>query len=127
MRNLTLHKYFTLNLFIYINCINFFNFCFFVFLNIVRFRWMLHFLENVFITWFIIALIGIPASGFLMFVEFILRKNNIIRKNCDEIFSQHQIKILYCLAIAFFIFYIIYILHCLQPPTPSEIEALRYD
>ena len=88
---------------------------------------MLHFLENIFITWFIIALIGIPASGFLMFVEFILRKNNIIRKNCDEIFSQRQIKILYLFAIVSFVFYIIYIINCLQPPTPAEIEALRYD
>lgn len=127
MKNLVLHKYFSVNLFIYINFFNFFNFCLFAILNIIRFPWMLHFLESVFAVWFIIALWGLPTFGLLIYVEFILRKKHIIYKNCDKIFSQRQIKILYLFAIVLLIFYIIYTINCLQPPTPAEIEALQYD
>lgn len=127
MKNLVLHKYFTVNLFIYINVINLFNFVFFIFLNILKFQWMLHFLENICISWLIIALIGLPISGLLIFSEFILRKYNILNKNFNEIFSKRQTKIIYALAVVFFVLYVIYLIHCMQPPTPEEIEALRYD
>lgn len=127
MKNLVLHKYFSINLFIYINFINFFNFLFFICLIITGYRWTLHFLENIFSTWFIISLIGIPLSGILVILEYILRKGKIIDKDCDSLLNQNKIKIIYAVFLIFFIAYFIWILYCMLPPSPAEIEAMRYD
>lgn len=127
MKNLKLHRYFTVNLFIYINFINFLNFTFFIVLNFIKFQWILHFLENIYFVWFLISLIGIPISGIFVIVEFVLRKFNIIHKSFTEILSQHQIKFVYLIAFTSFILYISFITYCLQPPSPAEIESMRYD
>lgn len=124
---LILHKYFTVNILAFINFINLFNLALFISLNLIGYRWILHFLENVYLLWFVISLIILPISGVSVLTEYFLRKYNIVRKSCNEQFSQQQIKIIYILAIIFFIFYILIITYCLLPPTPAEIEALRYD
>ena len=127
MKNLVLHKYLSINLFIYINFINFFNFLFFIYLIITGYQWTLHFLDNIFITWFFVSLIGIPSSGLLVLLEYTLRKGHIIDKYCDNLFTPKKIKIIYLASLIIFIAYFVWILYCMLPPSPAEIEAMRYD
>ena len=124
---LILHKYFTINLFAFINLINLFNLALFISLNIIGYSWILHFLEKVYLIWFVISLIILPTSGISVLTEYFLREYNIIKKGCNEHFSQRQIKIIYIMVIIFVVIYILIMIYCLQPPTPAEIEALRYD
>ena len=127
MKNLILHKYLSVNLFFYINFINFFNLLFFIYLIITGYTWMLHFAESVYLIWAVIAIICIPVSGIFVIVEYILRKSHVINVNCNDLFSQKQIKIIYCTLILLFLLYFLWLLFCQLPPTPAEIEAMRYD
>ena len=127
MKNLPLHKYFTMNIFIFVNAVNFFNFTLFIFLNIIKYQWMLFFLDSVFLTWLTISVMGIPLSGISVIIEFLLRRYNIIRKNSYEIINTHQIYAVYFVTIVLTIMYLIFIIICLLPPSPEEIKAIMFD
>ena len=94
---------------------------------ITGYTWMLHFAESVYIIWGLIAIICVPVSGILVILEYILRKAHIINKDCNDLFSQKQVKIIYFISITLFILYFLWLIYCQLPPSPAEIEAMRYD
>ena len=106
MKNLTLHKYFTVNLYIYVNIICILDFIMMLFMLIVSADSVFR-LSNPIFTMGIISFFVIPLSISLIILEFILRQFKIIKKNCNEYFSQIQIKFVYVAASGLLILYLI--------------------
>lgn len=105
MKKLVLHKYFTINLFIYINLICICNFIIMLFMLIINPNSVFR-LSNPVFTMGIVNFIIIPFSILLIGLEYILRKFNIIKKTCNEKFSFLQVNLIYSIATALLILYL---------------------
>lgn len=107
MKHLILHKYFSINLFIFINIICILNFAVMLFMIAVKADKVFH-LSNTIITMGIFSFIIIPLLIMLIAIEFILRRYKVLKKNCNDIFSQTQIRLVYLIAIILLVLYFTY-------------------
>ena len=106
MKNLILHKYFTVNLFVYINLICILNFVTMLCSYLASYK-NISFVPEPIIHLGIIVFFIVPIVIWLMILECILRQCDVIKKSCMEIFTQLQIKIIYFIAIVLLIAYLI--------------------
>lgn len=105
MKNLILHKYFTINLFIYINIICIINFVIMLCMFIINPKQFPTISKPIF-DMAMISFFIIPVLIILIMLEYILRKCLVIKISCNDFFSQLQIRILYSIAVILAILYL---------------------
>lgn len=126
MTNWRLHKYYTVNIFVFVNVIHFTNIFILGILLIFNYPWLLHSVEAIIATFFT-AFVAIPVLAISIFIEFILRNLGKIKVLCNERFSSQQVGVIYMFAIILYLLYLSLFIINLLPPSPEEQALLRYD
>ncbi len=119
-----LHKFYTVNVFLYLIIVEFIAFWTIFILNNLRVFPICIKMLYAFEFNYLFYIIFFPISGLFVLFEFILRKNQKIANVNQVNLSTNEKKLIYMIIIIFFIimFFIFYIYGA--PPTP---EQLRYD